>query len=87
MKPKAQPRPCQDSQQSKDAWDERPERSLTADSASPHDGFAGSYPDAGKANVPSTRRERPLPPLVVTRLRHGVEAHNTAGGILVNRPS
>ena len=50
MKPKAQPHPRQDSQQSKDRTGRPLPKGDRADSASPHDGFIGLYPDAGKAN-------------------------------------
>jgi len=50
-KPKAQPCHRQDSRQAKDVLAARSRKETWPTSASPHDGFAGWCPDAGKANI------------------------------------
>lgn len=59
MKPEAQPHPCQDAQQSKDAGADQYRKEIMADSATPRDGCTGMLPDAGKASVRNDKRERP----------------------------
>ena len=54
MKPEAQPRPRQDSQRDKDALGQSAPKGVMAGSASPHDGFTGSFPDAGQVKLPMT---------------------------------
>ncbi|MCY1372995.1 hypothetical protein D9M69_602420 [compost metagenome] len=53
MKPEAQPRHRQDSQQAKDAPDRTSPGKRRTDSASPHDGFTDLHPDAGKTITPT----------------------------------
>ena len=51
MKPKAQPCPRQDSQQTKDVQADRSPKGDMADSVSPHDNFTGLRADAGKVTT------------------------------------
>jgi hypothetical protein len=73
MKPEAQPRHRQDSQQDKDALGRTAPKGDMADSASPPEGFTGSRPDAGQVN-PDDKARTPLPHLAALVLRRGVEA-------------
>jgi hypothetical protein len=59
MKPEAQPRPCQDAQQSKDAGTDHSRKEIVADSASRPDGCTGTVPDAGKIQVATTSVNAP----------------------------
>lgn len=59
MKPEAQPRPCQDAQQSKDAWADQYRKEIMADSATPQDGCTGTLSDAGKAESATTSENVP----------------------------
>ncbi len=54
MKPEAQPRHRQDSQQHKDALGRTAPKGDRAGSAFPHEGFTGSLPDAGQVNLSMT---------------------------------
>ena len=54
MKPEAQPRHRQDSQQDKDALGRSAPKGVMAGSASPHEGCTGSLPDAGQVNLSMT---------------------------------
>ena len=54
MKPEAQPCHRQDSQRDKDALDRTAPKGAMASSASPQEGFIGSFPDAGQVNLPMT---------------------------------
>jgi len=53
-KPEAQPRHRQDSQKTRPRWERPGTKGNVADSASPHEGFAGLCPDVGKVNFPET---------------------------------
>jgi hypothetical protein len=62
MKPEAQPRHRQDSQRDKDALGRTAPKGVMASSASPHEGFNGSFPDAGQADSPTTDENAPAAP-------------------------
>ena len=87
MKPEAQPRHRQDSQQHKDALGRTAPKEDRADSASPLEGCTGSLPDAGQVNTPTTGENVPAAPCGA-----GFEAWRGSsmampGGMSVNRPS
>jgi len=87
MKPEAQPRHRQDSQQHKDALGRTASKGDRADSASPHEGCTGSPTDAGQVNHPTTSENAPAAPWGA-----GLEAWRGSsiampGGMSVNRPS
>mmetsp|Transcript_42307 Transcript_42307/g.99222 ORF Transcript_42307/g.99222 Transcript_42307/m.99222 type:complete len:88 (+) Transcript_42307:725-988(+) len=87
MKPEAQPRHRQDSQQHKDALGRTAPNGGRAGSASPHKGCTGSPTDAGQVNHPTTSENAPAAPSGA-----GLEAWRGSsiarpGGLSVNRPS
>lgn len=59
MKPEAQPRHRQDSQQHKDALGRTAPKGSWPDSASPHKGCSGSLTDAGQVTNPTTGDNAP----------------------------
>ena len=86
MKPEAQPRHRQDSQQHKDALGRTAPKGDAADSASLHEGCTGSLTDAGQVNHPTTGEKAPAAPSGT-----GLEAWRGSsmampGGMSVNRP-
>ena len=88
MKPEAQPRHHQDSRQDKDALGRTAPNGDGADSASPHEGCAGSATDTGQVNHPTTG-ENTLPHLAAPVLRRGEETswRCRAGGVNWREPS
>lgn len=62
MKPEAQPRPRQDSQQHKDALGRTAPKGDGADLASPPEGFPGSPADAGQVKHPMKDENAPAAP-------------------------
>ena len=90
MRPKAQPHPRQDSQQSKDVLADRPPKGDRADSASPRDGFAGLRPDAGRANRNDKGDSGNAPAATCGLVREawrGSSIKQGRLGVSVNRPS
>ena len=59
VKPEAQPCPCQDAEQSKDAGTDQSRKEIVADSATPQDGCTGALPDARKAESATTSENVP----------------------------
>jgi len=86
MKPKAQPRPRQDSQQTRTHGPPAPKGDM-ANFASPRNGCTGSCPDAGKANTPTTSENAPCPRWRQPALRRDVEAPLGEAGRRVGEPS
>lgn len=87
MKPEAQPRHRQDSQQHKDALGRIAPNGDRAGSAFPHEGSTGSPTDAGQVNHPTTSENAPA-----ALCGAGLEAWRGSsiavpGGMSVNRPS
>ncbi len=85
MKPEAQPRHRQDSQQHKDALGRTAPKGGMAGSASPHEGFPGTPPDAGQVKRPTTGENAPAAPCGA-----GLEAwrgSSIATGRVVREPS
>lgn len=87
MKPEAQPRPRQDSQQHKDALGRTAPKGDRADSASPHEGCTGSLPDAGQVNAPMTGENAPAAPCGASLEAWCGSSMAMPGGMSVNRPS
>jgi hypothetical protein len=73
MKPEAQPRHRQDSQQHKDALGRTAPQGDGAGSASPREGCAGSSAHAGQVIPPRRQARTPPPHLAAPVLRRGVE--------------
>ncbi|KGC35508.1 hypothetical protein DO64_4657 [Burkholderia pseudomallei] len=87
MKPEAQPRHRQDSQQHKDALGRNASKGDRAGSACPHEGRTGSPADVGQVNHPTTGENAPA-----ASCGAGLEAWRGSsiampGGLSVNRPS
>ena len=89
MKPEAQPRPRQDSQQHKDVLGRTTPhpKGDRADSAFQHDSFSGPPADTGQVNHTTTRENAPA-----ASCGAGLEAWRGSsiampGGMSVNRPS
>lgn len=87
MKHEAQPRHRQDSQRDRDALGRTAPKGDEAGSASPHEGFTGALPDAGKVDPPTTSKNAPAAPFGA-----GLEAWRGSsigmpGGVSVNHPS
>lgn len=87
MKPEAQPRPRQDSQQHKDALGRTVSKGDRADSASPHFGCTGSLPDAGQVNTPTTGENAPAAPCGASLEAWRGSSIAMPGVMFVNRPS
>ena len=88
MKPEAQPRPRQDSQQHKDALGRTTPhpKGAMATPASPHEGFSGTPPDTGKA-IPNDHQE-PTPAHAGGHACSAVWSFKARpGGVSVNHPS
>ena len=87
MKPEAQPRHHQDSQQHKDALGRTASKGDRAGSASPHEGCTGSLPDAGQVNHPTTSENTPAEPCGADLEAWRGNSIAMPGGLSVNRPS
>jgi hypothetical protein len=89
MKPEAQPRHRQDSQQHKDALGRTTPNSKgdRADSASPPEGCSGSPSDAGQVNTPTTGENAPAAPCGAALEAWRGSSMAMSGGMPVNRPS
>ena len=89
MKPEAQPRPRQDSQQHKDVLGRTTPhpKGDRADSASPPEGCTGSPADAGQVNHPTTGENAPAAPCGAGLKAWRGNSIAMPGGMPVNRPS
>lgn len=87
MKPEAQPRHRQDSQQHKDALGRTAPKADRADSASPHEGRTGTLPDAGQVNTSTTGEKAPAVPCGASLEAWRGSSIAMPGGMSVNRPS
>ncbi|KAG0939234.1 hypothetical protein G6F31_015329 [Rhizopus arrhizus] len=87
MKPEAQPRHRQDSQQHKDALGRTAPQGDVAGSASPHEDCSGSPTDAGQVNHPMTGKNASAATCGAGLVAWHRNSIAMLGGLSVNSPS